>query len=399
MRTLIEIMRDSGYPGYANNGVNSFDRVAARLEERYSHKYAEKYGEAMFTPQAVQDAVRQLDRTKGSLVQDKVATPPEPAKVVEDFIRGLAPSYIVAERSTRGQANIAENYKSVFSRFGDVSVQTGTEMINQHTAWYLGMAFPFTLPRAVGGYDPPNQPRWRRPDTKDLPTPRAILQTWLEPSVGVPEQKLPNAHFAMGSASQVKLFDLTRGLPQRIEGQFRRTWGFTPALWNLYFRERVNLGASLSIKRGQRLHAPGAATVETDAAIAAADLVQKLEKGHYTLPDGRRRKINNDASKLLFAVGLGDLQRRLLADFRFRCRAIPGTQEIRTKIGHLGFWSCVNYGNGIFCIISPGERHNYLALKLSRYRQEDPFVAGAISASWYPPVDPLGGSPGGCGCC
>ena len=70
MRTLIEIMRDSGYPGYGNNGVNSFDRVAARLEERYSHKYAEKYGEAMFTPQAVQDAVRQLDRTKGSLVQD-----------------------------------------------------------------------------------------------------------------------------------------------------------------------------------------------------------------------------------------------------------------------------------------------------------------------------------------
>ena len=110
-----------------------------------------------------------------------------------------------------------------------------------------------------------------------------------------------------------------------------------------------------------------AEAVETDAAIAAADLVQKLEKGLYMLPDGRRRKINNDASKLIFAVGLGDLQRKLLADFRFRCRAIPGTQEIRTKIGHLGLWACVNYGNGIFCTVSPGERHNYLALKLSRY--------------------------------
>ena len=98
----------------------------------------------------------------------------------------------------------------------------------------------------------------------------------------------------------MKLFDLTRGLPQRIEGQFRRTWGFAPALWNLYFRERINLGASLSIKRGQRLQGPSAESVETDAAIAAADLLQKLEKGHYKLPDGRRRKINNDASKLLF---------------------------------------------------------------------------------------------------
>ena len=107
-------MRDSGYPGYGNDGLNSKTRVAARLHERYSQKYEAKYGEAKFTPRAVQDAVRHLDRTTHSLVQDKVATPPEPAKVIEDFIQGLNPSYIVAERSTTGQANIGENYKSVF---------------------------------------------------------------------------------------------------------------------------------------------------------------------------------------------------------------------------------------------------------------------------------------------
>ena len=93
------------------------------------------------------------------------------------------------------------------------------------------------------------------------------------------------------------------------------------------------------------------------------------------MPDGRSRKINNDASKLLFACGLGTLQRRLLADFRFRCSAIPGTQEVRAKIEHLGFWAGINYGNAIFCTLSPGERHNYLALRLSRYRQNDPFVS------------------------
>ena len=68
MQRLIEIMRDSGYPGYDNNGLNSWERVAARFEERYSQKYAEKYGEAKFTPQAVQDAVRLLDKTKTSIV-------------------------------------------------------------------------------------------------------------------------------------------------------------------------------------------------------------------------------------------------------------------------------------------------------------------------------------------
>ena len=104
----------------------------------------------------------------------------------------------------------------------------------------------------------------------------------------------------MGSACHVKVFDLTRGLPRRIEGQFRRSWGFAPALWNLYFRERVNIGTSLSVKRGLQLQGGSADSVETDAAIAAADLLKMLEKGVYTLPDGRRRKINNDASKLFF---------------------------------------------------------------------------------------------------
>ena len=212
--------------------------------------------------------------------------------------------------------------------------------------------------------------------------------------VGAASRQIPRTHYTVGSSPIVRLLDLTRGLLQRIEGQFRRTWGFVPALWNLYFRERVNLGASLSIKRGRDLQALNADTIETDAAIAAADLVQKLEKGFYKLPDGNRRRINNDASKLLFAVGLGDLQRKLLMDFRFRCSAIPCTQEIRTKIGHLGFWAGVNYGSGIFCTISPGERHNYLAIRLSRYRQDDPFVASDIKRQKWarndsPSLEPL----------
>ena len=130
------------------------------------------------------------------------------------------------------------------------------------------------------------------------------------------------------------------------------------------------------------LDTTGAQQVETDAAIAAADLLEKLEKGHYKDNNGKRRKIQGDFSKLLFAEKLSNLQRRLLSDFRFRCRAIPGTQEIRTKIGHLGFWAGVVYGNGIFCTISPGERHNYLACKLSRYNADDPYIADLLNKAW-----------------
>ena len=181
-------------------------------------------------------------------------------------------------------------------------------------------------------------------------------------------------HTAMGPACKVKLFDLTRGLPQRIEGQYRRHWGFTPALWNLYFREQVNLGISLNVQR-TKLDTEGDDNVATDAAIAAADLMEKLDTGYYRDNNNKRRRINGDFSKLLFAEKLSPLQRKLVSDFRFRCAAIPGTQEIRTKIGNLGFGAGVNYGNGIFCTVSPGERHSYLACKLMRYRRDDPFTA------------------------
>ena len=92
------------------------------------------------------DAVLEIKGAQSSLVRDIVATPPEPAKAIENFVLGLAPSYIVAERCTGSQANVAENYKSVFAKFGNLNIRTGMRMTNQHCPRYLGMAFLFTLP-------------------------------------------------------------------------------------------------------------------------------------------------------------------------------------------------------------------------------------------------------------
>ena len=113
--------------------------------------------------------------------------------------------------------------------------------------------------------------------------------------------------------------------------------------------------------------------------MAAASLYDKLETGTYT-HNGKRRKIDGDTSKLFFAEGITKQEKRLLMDFRFRTRSVPGTQEIRSEIGRIGFWASIRYGHGIFMTISPGERHNYLALRLSRHRQRDPFVAPQAGA-------------------
>ena len=76
----------------------------------------------------------------------------------------------------------------------------------------------------------------------------------------------------------MRISDLTRGLSQRIEGQYRRHWGFIPGLWNLYFRQEINLGVSLKTTTRGPDGAPGDPT-EQDAAMAAANLYEKLETG------------------------------------------------------------------------------------------------------------------------
>ena len=146
---------------------------------------------------------------------------------------------------------------------------------------------------------------------------------------------------------------------------------FIPARWKLYFRDTVNLGTSLGAStRGARENTQE--QVEQDCAMAAAALYPMLETGHYRTPQGRRLPIDGDLTKLRFAEGITVQQKRLLADFRFRTRLVPGTQEIRTKIGHVCFWSSIVYGNGFFMTVTPGERHNHLAVRLSRYRVRDP---------------------------
>ena len=259
-------------------------------------------------------------------MQDKVTTPSEPVKQITKWESAVRPDHIVAEQSVNSQANIHENYRIVFSQYGDFQITTGTTFTPQFHPWYLGMAYPFTLPVAVGGYDVPNTLRWRRPEDEDIPWPRRALPDWLE--------SLGGKHGSVGPATKVSLFDLTRGLPQRIEGQYRRHWGFTPGLWNLYFRERLNLGVSLRVKNFSKPKQVDTVQDE-DAAMTAASLVKKLEHGYYRDQNNKKRKINGDFSKLCLAEHLSELERKLLADFRFRCKALPGTQEIRTKIG---FW-------------------------------------------------------------
>ena len=61
-----------------------------------------------------------------------------------------------------------QNLKSIFARYQTMEITTGATLLDQFQPQYLGLAHPFTLPLAVGGYDVPGKQRWRRPDIKQL---------------------------------------------------------------------------------------------------------------------------------------------------------------------------------------------------------------------------------------
>ena len=72
-------MRASGYPGYSESGINSSAQVARRRKQQCT----DIYGFASFTPAAIQKGINVKNKEKISIVQDKVATPPEPEKDIK----------------------------------------------------------------------------------------------------------------------------------------------------------------------------------------------------------------------------------------------------------------------------------------------------------------------------
>ena len=86
----------------------------------------------------------------------------------------------------------------------------------------------------------------------------------------------------------------------------------------------MNLGISLSASATARRAEP-TEEIQQDAAMAAADLYNTLHTGKYRTQGGQIRRIDGDMSKLPFAESITKQQRRILADFRFRTKLLPGT--------------------------------------------------------------------------
>ena len=105
---------------------------------------------------------------------------------------------------------------------------------------------------------------------------------------------------------------------------------------------------------------------------AARGLYNKLRSGTYTTAGGKPKPIHFDTRKLPYARGLTTDEKELLQDVKGMQGHMPGTIEVRRRIGRFLFGARVEMGEPLFITISPTTRHNTLCIKFSRYRAADP---------------------------
>ena len=96
-----------------------------------------------------------------------------------------------------------------------------------------------------------------------------------------------------------------------------------------------------------------------------------LQTGEYE-EGSRRIPIRGDISKIAQLKGLGPIENMLLRNYHFISSRIAGTRQIRRKINHIVFSSRAIYGCPVFVTVTPSERHSGLAIRLMRYRRNDP---------------------------
>ena len=212
-------------------------------------------------------------------------------------------------------------------------------MVDQWQSKYASLAFPFSIPQCVSGPDfRPDKGRWRRVAEAPLVWPTAFM----------------------------------RMVARRSSAAVRSSWTFVPAIrsciWRWVSEHTFSIATPFAQKRGS-----ATMTSSADYIQAAKNLCWHLKNG--VVGSGLTRiRINGDTTLLPRAKGLSSLERRLAWAQHFLAKHMCGTQQVRQLMGHTQFGARVMYGDCIFFTISPNPQMSALVLRLSRYRQSDPYV-------------------------
>lgn len=328
------------------------ERLAKRMEEMYpeSHPDLPENDRPGRIPPAVWKAIEACLRDPPDLamtgIPQKHATPAEPPDNIDVILETIRPNLVTDDRDGE---NIASRDSRETQALRDLAyrhrylmrAQTNVALVDQWNWNFLQLAFPYSIPRVVGGADYPHQKRARRGEAGG-----AKLEPW----------------------------DYLGMHARRAESNFKNDWTLIPSQRNITLKWEALCGDHVACKHPVNQDKAGVAHA-ADLLKAVEGLYEKLQKGFWTDSNGKKRSINKDFSKLRYAENLDQLQKNIIEDLSFLGQKFAGTQQIRLLMGHHLFGAAITYGTPLFWTISPNATHSGLTIRLSRYLEDDPYVA------------------------
>ena len=161
-------------------------------------------------------------------------------------------------------------------------------------------------------------------------------------------------------------------LTRRSSAAVRSDWSLVPTVRSSTFKWQSEHIFAIA--------APFAARRDGAAKTQAKDLIDAMKNLYKHLHSGcvgsgvNRIPIKGDTTLLPRANGLTALERRIAHAYNFLAREMSGTQQLRRLMGHTQFGARVVYGDCLFMTISPNPQMSALTLRLSRYRDNDPYI-------------------------
>ena len=208
---LIRMFRDAGHSDYQHLDMRDVQQKAQLLAD----------SDDPSIPHGLEEV---LDEEEDDVIcreagVDKAATPAERIRSAAELARTMErtrPNILLSQRDSDARKEVEASRASAFSTFSELDLRTGSALLDQFQGSYIPRVFHMTLPWCVGGPDLRGRTRYRR-SSEDAPA--------------------------------LTLDEFTAMIPRRVEAQMRWDWDLVPAVWSLRFATKVNLGASLSIKR------------------------------------------------------------------------------------------------------------------------------------------------------
>ena len=274
---------DRKYPfnGQDRNIQRIKEELRGRLERLFPEQEAdipEEDRQGSIPPEvmkAIVAAMGDAEKQKKTGIPQKHATPADAPDNMDVILESLRPNVVNTGRDSTQIEDPNRKAKHALRAFASrnpavLKACTGTELVDQWNWNFLPLAFPYSLPRVVGGADYPLAKRARREAAA------AVLDPW--------------DHLVMHA--------------RRVESNIKTDWTLVPSQRNIVTRHEALCGDTVACKHRVEEGTAGA-VLSAELLTAVETLYQKLLNGKYTDENGNQRSINKDTPKASFRDRVG----------------------------------------------------------------------------------------------